>query len=78
MPTATIGDLSVAEIMSNWPSTIRIFLDRRMHCVGCPIAIFHSIADAAQEHHLDEAPLSEAIREVISRATADRASVRRR
>ena len=47
-----IVDLSVAEIMSTWPSTIRIFLDRRMHCVGCPIAPFHTLTDAAEEHGL--------------------------
>lgn len=78
MAKRAIDDLTVAEIMSRWPATIGVFIAHDMHCVGCPIAIFHSIADAAQEHHLDEAPLSEAIREVISRATADRASVRRR
>ncbi len=45
-------DLSVAEIMSRWPPTIRVFLDRRMHCVGCPIAPFHTLVDAAEEHGL--------------------------
>ena len=50
-PTHII-DLSLAEIMSRWPSTIRVFLDRRMHCVGCPIAPFHTLVDAAEEHSL--------------------------
>lgn len=52
MPTTDIDDLSLAEIMSKWPSTIRVFLDRRMHCVGCPIAPFHTLVDAAEEHAL--------------------------
>lgn len=47
-----IADLSLAEIMSRWPSTIRVLLDRRMHCVGCPIAPFHTLVDAAEEHGL--------------------------
>lgn len=52
MRNSDIVDLSVAEIMSAWPSTIRVFLDRRMHCVGCPIAPFHTLPDAAGEHGL--------------------------
>ena len=52
MRNADIVDLSVAEIMSRWPSTIRPFIDRRMHCVGCPIAPFHTLSDAAEEHSL--------------------------
>lgn len=52
MQSADIATLSLAEIMSRWPPTIRIFLDRRMHCVGCPIAPFHTVIDAAEEHGL--------------------------
>lgn len=52
MPGTDIDDLSLAEIMSKWPSTIRVFLDRRMHCVGCPTAPFHTLIDAAEEHTL--------------------------
>ena len=52
MQTADIAELSLAEIMSRWPSTIRVFLDRKMHCVGCPIAPFHTLVDAAEEHSL--------------------------
>ncbi len=70
MRTAPIIDLSVAEIMSNWPSTIRIFIDQRMHCVGCPISPFHTLPDAAGEHQLALDLLTDAIEEEISRARA--------
>lgn len=50
MHKTDIVDLSVAEIMSTWPSAIRVFLDHRMHCVGCPIAPFHTLPEAAGEH----------------------------
>lgn len=52
MHKTDIADLSVAEIMFSWPSAIRVFLDHRMHCVGCPIAPFHTLVDAAEEHGL--------------------------
>ncbi|WP_376708302.1 DUF1858 domain-containing protein [Bradyrhizobium cenepequi] len=39
--------------MRRWPRTIRVFLDFRMPCVGCPIAAFHSIEEACGEHGID-------------------------
>ena len=50
MPTA---EMTVDEVMRRWPPTIRVFLDFRMRCVGCPIAAFHSIDEACEEHDVD-------------------------
>jgi hybrid cluster-associated redox disulfide protein len=36
----------VDEVMRSYPTTIRVFLDFKMGCVGCPIACFHTIDDA--------------------------------
>ena len=43
-------DMTVDEVMRRWPATIRVFLDFRMNCVGCPIAGFHTVEDACREH----------------------------
>jgi hybrid cluster-associated redox disulfide protein len=43
----------VDDVMRDWPETIRIFLNRRMGCPGCPIACFHSVEDAAREHGIE-------------------------
>jgi hybrid cluster-associated redox disulfide protein len=51
MPIAT--DTLVDDVMQRWPATIRVFLDFRMRCVGCPIACFHTVEDAAREHGAD-------------------------
>ena len=45
----------VDDVMRRWPKTIRVFLNHRMHCVGCPIACFHTVADACREHGVDQA-----------------------
>ena len=45
--------LLVADVMSRWPAAIRVFLDFRMGCVGCPIAGFHDVEDACREHRVD-------------------------
>jgi len=43
----------VDDVMTRRPGTIRVFLAFRMRCVGCPIACFHNVADACQEHGVD-------------------------
>lgn len=45
-----LDDLSLLAIMTRWPATIRVFIDWRLHCVGCPIADLHDVADSAREH----------------------------
>jgi len=46
-------ELTVDEVMRRWPPTIRAFLDFSMHCVGCPIAPFHTVEEACREHGVD-------------------------
>lgn len=43
-------DSLVDDVMRDFPATIRVFLDHRMHCVGCPIASFHSVEDSCRAH----------------------------
>ncbi len=70
-----LEDLTVKEIMDRWPQTASVFISRRMHCVGCPIGPFHTLADAAAEHRLDADALEAAIQDQI---TAGRAPGHRR
>lgn len=44
---------SVDDIMRHWPQTIRVFIDFRMNCVGCPIGSFHGVEDSCREHGVD-------------------------
>jgi hybrid cluster-associated redox disulfide protein len=55
-------DTTVDEVMRLWPATIRVFLDFRMGCVGCPIATFHTVADTCGEHRVDRETFLAALR----------------
>ena len=50
MPTL---DMTVDQVMNRWPASIRVFMDFKMGCVGCPIATFHSVDEAGREHGID-------------------------
>lgn len=47
-------DLPLAELFRHWPEAALPFLVRRMACVGCPIAPFHTVSDACAEYALSE------------------------
>ncbi len=52
----------VGEVMTAWPATIRVFLNFRMSCVGCPISSFHSVENACKEHGIDHEQFLAALR----------------
>ncbi len=39
--------LTVAEVLERWPATAAVFVARCMACVGCAMARFDTLADAA-------------------------------
>lgn len=63
-------DMTMDAIMRRWPPTIRVVIRNGMLCVGCPVASFHTVADAAREHGLDEAALRRAL-EAAARGETD-------
>jgi len=56
------ADSIVDDVMRRRPATIRIFLDYRMNCVGCPIASFHSIEESCEEHKVNAEEFLQALR----------------
>ncbi len=47
-------DMSVMDIMDNWPETITVFIRYKMLCIGCSVAPFHTVKEACAEHSVDE------------------------
>ena len=65
MRDASLETLSVAEIMTISPSTIRLFIEWHLHCIGCPIAPFHTLDNAAFEHGIVAGDLIAAVEAAI-------------
>jgi len=58
--------LLVDVVMRRWPTTIRVFLNFKLGCVGCPIASFHSVDDACREHGIDQMSFMAALRGAVA------------
>jgi hybrid cluster-associated redox disulfide protein len=52
-------------VMNRWPASIRVFMDFRLNCVGCPIATFHSVDEACREHKVDGGAFLGALQTVV-------------
>ena len=57
--------LPVDDVMRRWPVTIRVFLNHKMRCIGCPIACFHTVDDACREHGIDREKFLAALCECV-------------
>ncbi len=42
----------VASVLERWPQSLRVFIDRRMACPGCPMMRFMTLAEAARAYDL--------------------------
>jgi hybrid cluster-associated redox disulfide protein len=67
MPDAgQLAEMKISEVLAQWPATADVFHKHAMACVGCVVAPFYTIADAASVYSLPEetfiAELSEVIR----------------
>ncbi len=39
---------TVDEVVGRYPRTARVFIRRRMHCIGCEVSRFETIAEACR------------------------------
>ena len=69
-------EMAVDEVMRRWPATIRVFLDFRMNCVGCPIGGFHTVEDACREHGAAPQDFLSALRAAAAAHAANRSARR--
>ncbi|NLP36804.1 MAG: DUF1858 domain-containing protein [Firmicutes bacterium] len=47
------GDMTIAQVIEKYPSTVKILMSMGIHCLGCPSATAESIREAAMVHGQD-------------------------
>jgi hybrid cluster-associated redox disulfide protein len=52
-------DMSITEVVENYPKTAEVFIRHGMHCFGCMAARFENIEQGALAHGIDVDKLME-------------------
>lgn len=61
-------DMSIIEVVNNYPDTAMVFMYAGMGCLGCAAARFENIEQGATAHGIDVDALIDALNEVVSAA----------
>ena len=54
-------DQTLDALMRQWPAAVDVFIQHGIHCVGCSLAPFHRLRDAARLHGVSEDRLAREI-----------------
>ena len=58
-------DMSIMEVVTNYPDTVPVFMQSGMGCIGCAAAHFENIEQGALAHGIDVDELMAALNEVV-------------
>ena len=56
---------NIAQVLSEHPEAIKVFIEFGIHCVGCAAASFETIEQGAQAHGIPVDKLVEAVNKAI-------------
>ena len=60
-----IADMTVEDVLTRWPETADVFGRHNMACVGCPVAPFYTVSEAAIVYKLTPAEFVVELEQVI-------------
>lgn len=46
-------EISVKTLFDQEPKLVKLFMELKLNCIGCPMDDFHTLADVSKENHLD-------------------------
>lgn len=67
-----LGRMIITDVLENWPRTADVFHNHVMACVGCAVAPFYSINDAALVYCLPPEQFTEELLAVIHTTDPER------
>ena len=60
-----LSEMTIEEILVRWPETAVIFQEYAMACVGCAVAPFCTVKDAAHDYDIPVTTMIERMLQVI-------------
>ena len=64
--TKITADMSIIEVVEQWPQAARVLMEHGMGCLGCAAAHFENIEQGATAHGIDTESLITALNEAIA------------
>ncbi len=61
-----IAEMTVEDVLTRWPETAEVFNRYNMACVGCPVAPFYTVAEAAEVYQLPPADFIAELEQAIN------------
>ncbi len=59
--------MSFSEIFEKYPKAVEFFLEKGMHCIGCPMAQMESLEEGALAHGLNADKLVEELNKKVEK-----------
>ncbi len=59
-------DMTIDEVVSEYPETMMVFMKHGLHCVGCHVSAFENIEEGALAHGINVDALLADLNKVIS------------
>jgi hybrid cluster-associated redox disulfide protein len=69
--TTITADMPIIEVVQKYPSTIAVFMNHGLGCIGCALARFENIREGAQAHGIDVETLVEDLNGSIPQVQED-------
>ncbi len=63
--TLLTGDMTVAQILDQWPEAVAVFQEFKTACVGCSMAPFDTMVDVAREYGLELPQIMAALERIV-------------
>lgn len=66
-----LAEMIITDALGRWPETAAVFHKHNMSCVGCAVAPFFTIADAASVYRIPLEPFLEELEQAIGQVRTD-------
>ncbi len=59
-------EMTIEEVVSQFPETMMVFMRHGLHCVGCHVSAFESIEEGAMAHGINTDALVDDLNKVVA------------
>jgi len=63
-------DMTIQEVVSNYPETINVFIQHGLGCIGCHVAAFENLEQGAMAHGVNVDDLMRDLNAVVAKSPA--------